>query len=269
MLSKRILTAVISLPILLPMLIYAGSLVNMLFFFVVALIALSEYYGMAFQEDGFTRRVCIALGGLLYLCWGLAIVYQAPAYAYHLPAVAIFLLMFLYFLFHTGDMDTVGARASKAGFGLLYVVLLTIFFVALHNLEGGWRYIILLLGVVWLNDSGAYFAGRSLGKHKFYEKISPKKTWEGSVGGAIASVVAAFFFNWILALDLSHVDLLALSIVGGYLGQYGDLCESMIKRSYKIKDSGSIIPGHGGILDRIDAVLFVAPFFYYYLTLVA
>ena len=268
MLYKRVLVAAVGIPILLPMLIYAGHLVNFIFFLIVALIALGEFFHMAFQDDLAARRMGMISGGLLFAVWGLGIIYEAPPLLFHLAFVTAFIAVFFFFLFCPGDIKTVGTRVALGVLGLVYVNGLLIYFVALHNLEKGWRYVIMLFAIIWLNDTGAYFAGRLLGRHKFYEKVSPKKTWEGSFGGVFLGLLGAFLFDALLSLDWPALHLVVLSIALGYLGQLGDLCESLLKRSFEVKDSGRIIPGHGGILDRADALLMAAPFLYYYIRLV-
>ena len=123
--------------------------------------------------------------------------------------------------------------------------------------------------IAWLGDTGGYFAGRYLGKTKLYEAVSPKKTREGffgSLGGAVCGSLLAHFW-YLPTLPLVHGLLLA--VVGGALGQMGDLVESLLKRSTGIKDSGSIVPGHGGLLDRVDALLVVSPIVYLYTAWVA
>ena len=111
--------------------------------------------------------------------------------------------------------------------------------------------------LIWCNDTFAYLTGRLLGKHKLFERISPKKTWEGFIGGllfaVLAGVLLAYFLEW------SYIKMITYGIVVGAIGTAGDLVESMLKRNVGIKDSGNILPGHGGILDRFDAVLFVVP----------
>lgn len=268
MLLHRVLAALVAVPIIIPMLIWGGSLINMIFFTIAAIIALSEYFGMTFKDDRSVRRFGIWLGAILFISWGLGIVYEGPAVVFHLSFVASFVIMFLFFLFRTGDMNTIAERVAKAMFGLIYVDALVIYLVAIHNLDHGWKYILLLLSIIWMNDTGAYFAGKSFGKRKFYEKVSPKKTWEGSVGGALAGLLAAYLFNWLFNINVPLVHVFLIAILTGYLGQLGDLCESLIKRSTDTKDSGSIIPGHGGVLDRIDALIFGAPLFYYYISLI-
>lgn len=119
----------------------------------------------------------------------------------------------------------------------------------------------ILLGffiLVWCNDSGAYVVGVTMGKHKLYERISPKKTWEGFVGGIVFTLIAAYLVHSISEISSLWVWL-AAAITVSIFGTIGDLVESMLKRNVDIKDSGSILPGHGGVLDRFDAVLFAAP----------
>ncbi len=112
--------------------------------------------------------------------------------------------------------------------------------------------------LVWCNDSGAYLVGVTMGKHKLFERISPKKTWEGFIGGVIFTLVAAYFIHTLTDTSSLYVWMGAGLIVSIF-GTIGDLVESMLKRNVGIKDSGSILPGHGGVLDRFDAVLFAAP----------
>ena len=128
----------------------------------------------------------------------------------------------------------------------------------------------ILLGffiIIWTSDTFAYLAGMAFGKHKLFERISPKKTWEGSIGGAIAGIIAAlvlsFFFN-----EYKLLTWVAIAIIIIVFGTLGDLAESLLKRTYNIKDSGSILPGHGGILDRIDGVLIAAPILYIFINLI-
>jgi phosphatidate cytidylyltransferase len=135
-------------------------------------------------------------------------------------------------------------------------------------LSGPMHYGIVLgfLVILWLNDTGAYFVGSMVGKHKLFERISPGKTWEGSAGGAVFALLTAWGISFVFKqLDVKQWMLLALLIV--ISGTLGDLIESMLKRSLGIKDSGSILPGHGGLLDRFDAVLLSAPFVFVYLAL--
>ena len=123
-----------------------------------------------------------------------------------------------------------------------------------------------LLALTWMNDTGAYLVGSQIGKHKLFPRISPKKTWEGSTGGVVFTFVLAYILS-LLFDDLRLVDWMFLAAIVGTFGSIGDLIESMLKRSLKIKDSGNLLPGHGGILDRFDAFIFLLPFAAAYLLL--
>lgn len=130
---------------------------------------------------------------------------------------------------------------------------------ALRELPQGMWWLVGALVITWGNDTAAYFAGRFLGKHKLYPEVSPNKTWEGFAGGMVGSIGGLFIVKYGFFPEMTVVDCVCLGALGGVLGPMGDLCESMLKRAYGVKDSGSIIPGHGGMLDRIDALLFNAP----------
>jgi phosphatidate cytidylyltransferase len=125
-----------------------------------------------------------------------------------------------------------------------------------------------ILASIWLCDSAAYFAGRAFGKHKLFERVSPKKTWEGAIAG-LAFAVAAFLVAKALALPfLSYSSAVVCGLIVGVFGQMGDLAESLLKRDAGVKDSSTLIPGHGGVLDRFDSLMFVSPLIYFYLDFV-
>ena len=170
----------------------------------------------------------------------------------------------VYFLFRTGDIDTVAHRLAFAMLGLVWAGGLLAVTVALRLLPDGTGWIVLACGLAWGSDSGAYFAGRAFGRHKLYEKVSPNKTWEGAVGGVIAATLIVFAVRAVLSVDISTIDLLILAPIGAALGQIGDLSESLLKRSTGVKDSGTIMPGHGGLFDRVDALMFTGPVVFAY-----
>jgi len=128
----------------------------------------------------------------------------------------------------------------------------------------GLQWVISALVITWANDTCAYFAGRLFGRHKLHPAVSPNKTWEGFAGGAFGSVAGMFVARWVAFPALTTVDCIALGLLGAVLGPLGDLCESLLKRAHGVKDSGTLIPGHGGLLDRVDALLFNAPAVYLY-----
>ena len=157
-----------------------------------------------------------------------------------------------------GELAQAPRSAALAALAWGYAGLLPAAVVALRE-GAGWQWVVLLFVVTWANDTLAYFTGRFLGKHPLAPRISPKKTWEGFWGGAAGSVGGALVVK---ALFLPHLSAPAAVLVGAgaaFLGPLGDLCESMLKRAAGVKDSGKLLPGHGGLLDRIDAVLFTAP----------
>jgi phosphatidate cytidylyltransferase len=224
-----------------------------------------EYAGMVAAEDRFAQRVFV----LVATCVTLLAMLSTDAGAALLWMHGGALLLIALFTLRTGDMKSVWSRMATLTFGLVYVSLGLVSVYRLRSLGDGmasqwarpsWLYVALI--ATWSNDTFAYFAGRAFGRHKLYEKVSPKKTWEGFAGGALGSVAMLFLCRiWFPSAfgHLSEVDLLAIGIPAAVLAPVGDLAESLLKRTYGVKDSGNTIPGHGGLLDRVDAVFFVAP----------
>jgi phosphatidate cytidylyltransferase len=167
------------------------------------------------------------------------------------------------FLFRRGPLETIPRAVAVVALSWLYCGVLLASVVGLRRFGVEW--VILAFVVTWGNDTFAYFTGHAVGKHKMAVRISPKKTWEGFAGGAVGSVLGALVTRWLLpdlAAALPVGVAVGIGAGGAVLGPLGDLCESMVKRAAGVKDSGKIIPGHGGLLDRIDALLFVAPWIY-------
>ena len=166
------------------------------------------------------------------------------------------------FLFRQGPLEQIPRSLAVVVLSWLYCGLLIASLVGLRDrFDVAW--VIVAFVVSWANDTFAYFAGHAFGKHKLYERISPKKTWEGFAGGLAGSVAGALAVLWLLhPRGLTPGGAVAVGLGAGVLGPLGDLAESMVKRAAGVKDSGKIIPGHGGLLDRIDALLFVGPWVY-------
>jgi len=176
------------------------------------------------------------------------------------------LLQFLTHLFSYKDLSKVSAHIGYGAVALIYCGVMPATIALLHRDGGdlGGVWVMMAFAVVWGSDTGAYFVGRAFGKHKLAPRVSPKKSIEGAVGGLLSSVAAVFIFKyagWLPDLTIAQVFLIA--VPGNILGQVGDLCESLIKRAHDVKDSGVIIYGHGGLLDRIDSVLFAVPWIYF------
>jgi phosphatidate cytidylyltransferase len=168
-------------------------------------------------------------------------------------------------LFAPGEIPEAGHRLGAAVFSVLYVGGLAAPLALLQrDAAHGRAWVLLAVAVTFGNDTGAYFAGRALGRHKLYPKVSPAKSVEGAVGGMAASLALMLGLRATLAGWLSLADCLAVGVPAGVIGPIGDLVESLMKRAAGVKDSGHLIPGHGGMLDRIDALLFVGAWVYVY-----
>ena len=175
-----------------------------------------------------------------------------------------FIVFAVVFLLRFGDLETVIGQLGILVLGFLYVSLMLAHLPLLHRLPEGRDWVFLVLLVVMAGDTCAYFCGINFGRHPLYPAISPKKSIEGAVGGLLGSLAGAFLARaWFLEI-MTAGDAVLLGIGLGAVGQLGDLFESMLKRSFGVKDSGTIVPGHGGILDRLDSLLFVFPLAYYY-----
>lgn len=155
-------------------------------------------------------------------------------------------------------IENAADRFGRALVGLAWVGLLT-FLIRLRALDHGVVMVLLALGISWAADTGAYFAGRAFGRTKLYPRVSPKKTWEGLAGGVAGSMVWVLLIESFALPGFHWLDVFVMGPLASLSGVLGDLTESMLKRSHGVKDSGNILPGHGGLLDRIDSVLFVAP----------
>ncbi len=228
----------------------------------VFLLALDEFVRLPGRQVKAVDRVVAALAGASVLAAASLLpmdrAFQGIATALALGVIAILVAV----LFTPHPIEQAGARASHGVGGLAYVGLLGAISLLILRDEHGdtGRYVLLLAGVVtWGNDTMAYFGGKTFGRHKMYPAVSPNKTWEGSVSGMIGSVAGALLIRALLLPDITLPSLVGFALVGGALGQVGDLVESLFKRTWGVKDSGDLLPGHGGFLDRIDAFLFVAP----------
>jgi len=156
-------------------------------------------------------------------------------------------------------------------FGIVYVVFLFSFIITTRNMENGAYYIWLIFISAWATDTFAFFTGITIGKRKLIPAVSPKKTKEGSIGGIIGCVIAVSLYGIYLNSVLPKVPFyhfIIIGLLGGVISQIGDLAASAVKRFVNIKDYGNIMPGHGGVLDRVDSILFVAPVIYYYISFI-
>ncbi|MEN8200712.1 MAG: phosphatidate cytidylyltransferase [Thermodesulfobacteriota bacterium] len=240
---------------------------SVLLFAIVLILALAiggyEYGKMALLDE--SSRYPVLLAALILLpALSLSL---APQTGVTGGLVAAFLLLGLWTLATYGKgLDSYGFFA-RGTFGIVWIGLLGAHLLLIRQLPEGNHWILILTGITAGSDSGAYFAGRAFGRHKLSPLISPNKTREGAVGGIIAGMAAASLLAVLLLPSVPWLFLLVSAILLGVMGICGDLVESVVKRATGTKDSGTILGGHGGILDRADSILFAAPPLYYLLLL--
>jgi phosphatidate cytidylyltransferase len=176
----------------------------------------------------------------------------------------LFLAFALLFLFRITDISNAAREVAYATMAFLYIPFLLMHLVLLRQTAYGVQWLFVIMLIVMTNDSAAYYTGCNFGKRRLYPLVSPKKSLEGSLGGVCGSIAGALLARFTFFPQLTLTDALLTAVFIGILGQVGDLFESMLKRSFGVKDSGSIFPGHGGVLDRLDSIIFAAPAAYYY-----
>lgn len=261
---KRILSGVIGLPIVALILILGNIYVIDVVFSIVAIIAIHEYFN-SFKEN---YKPVKWIGYLS--CILIAFIHVIPR-EYLLTTLALSVAVMIAALFIqvvVTNMKTTIKDMMVTFFGICYITFFLSFIALLHGIENGKYLIWFILIAAWGTDTCAYFVGSKFGKHKFTE-ISPKKSIEGCIGGSLGSVIIAliytFAINKFAGLDISYIYIALIGVVLSALSQIGDLSASTIKRTEGIKDFGNLIPGHGGMLDRIDSIIFIAPFAYFLL----
>lgn len=242
---------------------------------IVVLVALflcaGEYQKMARPDASSGERAAFLLASYAVVSWPL-IRMEWPVYSAAVAFFVGFIILAVARLARPLPIETALQRFGADAAGLLYLGCTFPFVFMLRGdgsgtgPHGGWV-LLMVMAITFLSDTGGYFAGRFLGKHKLYPVVSPKKTVEGLIGGLALATAAAFaaraFFPGLEILG--PVDCIVLGVVGALFAVTGDLVESLMKRAFGVKDSGTLIPGHGGMLDRIDGLLFCGPFCFIYL----
>jgi phosphatidate cytidylyltransferase len=265
---SRFITILIAAPLVLALIGLMGPGVFFMLTLLMGLTALYEFYGMALPRAA-RAELCggLALGALVLTAGYADAVTGLTGMLATGACMAAFMLIFAGYICLGKHPRVPFERVSKLFFGIFYVALLFSFLILVRGLPHGVTLIFFLLFVTWAGDTGAYLTGRALGRHLLCPRVSPAKTIEGSCGGAVFSLAVALVCQMTFLQHISVAHCLALAAGINVLNQIGDLSESAIKRSCDVKDSGKILPGHGGILDRIDSLLFAAPFLYYYIVL--
>lgn len=259
---RRIYTILVLAPLLYAVIRYSPPLA---FSGVVVLaggLALFEFYRLCFGARSHSWLIGIGLTGFAALILG---THRPDIIVPTLLATLVCIISVP--LLSRSPLEQSLRDGAMTLFGVLYLGL-TLGTLSMTRLLplGEWLIFFLLL-VTWASDTGAYLVGTLYGRHRLAPKISPKKTVEGLVGGLIAAIIAGYAARWWFLPELSGLDCLILATLLTITGLWGDLTESAMKRSVGMKDSGGILPGHGGMLDRLDSLLFTAPVFYYYVTM--
>lgn len=263
--KTRVISAVAALA-LLAAVVYAGKTAIGLVVFLLAVIGIYEFFG-ALTKGGFRPAYPLGFISCLALLFP---VLQGIGIDPEKAGAALFLLIVISFcliIFSGGKYKVRDVSATL--FGIAYVVFLFSFVTLTRNLENGSLYIWMIFIGAWATDTFAFFTGLAFGKRKILPRVSPKKTVEGSVGGVVGCIAAMLAFG-AYAANLTGTPLYHFAILGGVCGvisQIGDWAASAVKREAGIKDYGNIMPGHGGVLDRVDSMLFVAPAVYFYICL--
>jgi phosphatidate cytidylyltransferase len=253
--KQRIITGVVAAALFLPIVFYGGLPFVLLTYF-LATVGLYELLKMK-------KLSIFSVHGLLTLLFLWVILYPAQyndllnTFNYTKTEIGIvFILMLLAYTVITKNLFTF----EDVGFSILSAIYVGIgFYFFIETREAGIVYIFYLLFMIWATDSGAYFIGKAIGKNKLWPEISPNKTVEGFFGGVVCALIIGVLFALSSEINANILSLMGITVVLSIFGQIGDLVQSAFKRHFNVKDSGNILPGHGGILDRFDSLLFVLP----------
>jgi phosphatidate cytidylyltransferase len=290
---KRVATALVLIPVVVGLVLFTSTLVVAIATAVITVLALWEYFalGEAIGHRAYRLLTVSCSLLLIYVQWRVLRPFAYWSVSVSNVAVglrpgpspgfnrisAMYSMSSIFFVFVLGLtvfilwtrrplVETLPAAGISSS-ALLLVAFPLSFAVRLHGFPyGGPRFLLFALVITWAGDTVAYFVGRAVGKHPLAPQISPKKSWEGSVGSMVGSLVVAWAFSYWIRIPIGH--LVAMAVIGNVAGQMGDLLESAYKRSAGVKDSGGLLPGHGGVLDRIDALILCIPVIWYYLVLV-
>ncbi len=240
-----------------------------IFFLLLMLLCLREFYGLI-KQSGFATNQWLGLFNGLFIYAVFALMAWQTVLPYH---QLLFLLpvtlsaVFIFELFKKTEAPF--SNIAYTFLGLILTCVPFTFFHALAYIKGGFNfhYPLAFMLLLWANDTGAYLVGMKFGSHKLFERHSPKKTWEGFIGGILIGAGVALIINHYFN-DLQWCQWVTIAVLISCFGTLGDLVESMFKRSINVKDSGGILPGHGGLLDRFDGLFIAAPIVYTYLYLI-
>lgn len=257
MLRDRIISALIGIPLIIGVL-YAGGIWWQIFFLLLGIIGLFEIYKMMLLNN----LKPLFLPG--YLCMFLLFFHSQLGYMnFILSTTLILIITIIWCVVNFSHIKLDSAALSI--FSALYIGLLLSYSLKIASFNDSFKIMLLAFILTWSTDVGGYFFGKKWGKHKMTPVLSPKKTWEGALGGIFLSVLAVFIFFAITSYNnYNYFYTILFGIMVSIVAQFGDLFASSIKRYFAVKDAGHIIPGHGGVLDRFDSFMLVLPVVYYF-----
>jgi phosphatidate cytidylyltransferase len=262
-LQKRVISGVLGIALILSIVIF-GSWPGILL--LMGLLSLRMVYEFALMVYGLQDKVEKRYI-LLFVSWGiLALGFLLPKASFEI-LMAVFVVLFSYYLMTASryEDETLTLHFKElmySIFGLIYLTFIPLYLLRIREVQYGVKWIVLFFLMIWSVDTGAYFAGKKYGHKKLYPKISPKKTVEGALGGIVTAIFVTLISKFLFFKELPLAGILIIPIFVGVVAEIGDLCESFLKRAFHQKDSGDLIPGHGGFLDRFDSVVFSLPIMY-------
>lgn len=261
----RTLVALAAIPFILAA-CYLGGILFLIFILGIGLLSFHEYSVMAGHKESYVNYIIgMASSALLII----------NAYTKFVE-IDVFLLILMPLLLAIElfrNRESAILNTGSTLLGILYIGLFASALIGIREFfgfsdllyrEGGYLIISVMVSI-WACDSAAYFIGTAIGKHKLFPRVSPKKSWEGAIAGFIFSIIAMVAAHAVILDFLKLKDAVIIGLITGIFGQIGDLIESLLKRDAEVKDSSNLIPGHGGIFDRFDSLLFTAPLIYLYL----
>ena len=262
---SRELTAAVGLPILIGIVGWGPDWSHVVLVATVGGLALWEFLVFG-EKKGYPVQKFVSL-----LLFGLLLsAFIVPEVSVEVAVFATLLIIPAVYVFSRGSLEAALPGSAVCVLATLYIGMLSGALLRLRlDFEVGWKLVFFLLIVVWAGDAGAYYVGKTFGKHRLSPRVSPKKTIEGGAGGVLTSVLAALIITLTFFPEFPRLHALVVAGILSVAGVVGDLAESLWKRSADVKDSGTLIPGHGGFLDRLDSIFFTAPILYAYWWLLA
>lgn len=247
--------------------LFSGAYVFTGFYILLSLLCLNEFFGLSKNAGVAVNRLAgFVIGAFAFGFYAYGRFQDVDA-KYALLLIPLIALVFIWELYRKSDNPF--SNIAYTFLGIIYTVLPFVCYYAIAFIDGSYNYH-LALGfflLLWTSDTGAYLFGVKLGRNKLFERHSPKKSWEGFIGGIVTSAFTAYIVS-LYFTEYSLINWLTMSLIISCLGTLADLVESMFKRSINVKDSGSLLPGHGGVLDRFDGLLISAPIVFVYLYLI-